>query len=121
MTDFEVPLDDLRRDGCVLTGSVANNLGRAFAIIVVLDENGSVQAYRNECEHVAVPLSLFADSMVFDASLVCSTHGARFRLDDGYCFEGPCVGQSLRRIPLVIDGDVVRVRWDDVDEGQTEP
>ena len=28
-----------------------------------------------------------------------------YRLDDGYCVEGPCEGMSLERIPIRVDDD----------------
>jgi nitrite reductase/ring-hydroxylating ferredoxin subunit len=109
MSDYTVELARLQLERCVLTGSDENPTGRAYEIIVVLDGDGEPHAYRNECEHIAVPLALFVDSMFVADSLLCATHGARYRLEDGYCFEGPCVGQSLTRLPLVVDGGVVRV------------
>ena len=112
MTRFTVELARLRAERCVLTGSEDTPTGRAYAVIVVLDAGDRPHAYRNECEHIAVPHALFADSMLVDESLLCATHGARYRLHDGYCFEGPCTGQSLARLPLVIDGDVVRIDVD---------
>lgn len=115
MSDFRVGLDRLRTEGCVLLGDDTNDFGRSYQIIVVLDEHGEPQAYKNECEHIAVPLGLFADSIFDKHTLLCATHGARYRADDGYCFEGPCVGQSLGRLPFEVDGDTVVVRWDESD------
>jgi nitrite reductase/ring-hydroxylating ferredoxin subunit len=35
-------------------------------------------------------------------------HGARFRIADGYCVFGPCLGKSLAAVPVaVVDGMVV--------------
>ena len=42
-------------------------------------------------------------------SLICRTHGAKYRLDDGYCFHGPCKGKSLVRLPLRVEGDGVHL------------
>ena len=37
----------------------------------------------------------------------CGTHQAKFDLDSGLCFIGPCKGKSLTPIELVIDdGDI---------------
>jgi len=47
----------------------------------------------------------------FDAEgrhLVCSTHGAVFRPEDGYCLAGPCAGESLEPVPVEVrEGRVV--------------
>ena len=41
---------------------------------------------------------------------MCATHGANFRIDDGFCTAGPCMGMSLRPLAAAIDGDEVVVR-----------
>ena len=47
----------------------------------------------------------------FDRSgnyLLCTSHGAHFHPDDGYCTRGPCRGKSLRRFPIkVADNNIV--------------
>ena len=40
--------------------------------------------------------------------ILCATHGAEFRIEDGFCVLGPCRGQSLEPISVSVrDGDVV--------------
>ena len=42
------------------------------------------------------------------AFLLCGTHGALFRPDDGLCVRGPCVGKRLAPAKVVTtDGTVV--------------
>ena len=39
--------------------------------------------------------------------ILCSTHGALFRIEDGYCVDGPCDGEWLERLDLEVrDGEV---------------
>jgi nitrite reductase/ring-hydroxylating ferredoxin subunit len=39
---------------------------------------------------------------------MCATHGACFRIADGHCVAGPCVGESLRSISTVVrDGEAM--------------
>jgi hypothetical protein len=33
--------------------------------------------------------------------LLCATHAASFRIEDGFCIAGPCVGGSLEKLELV--------------------
>ena len=49
------------------------------------------------------------DFMTFDNFyLLCSTHGAQFQIEDGFCISGPCKGQELKAIPFeLVDGQVV--------------
>ena len=39
--------------------------------------------------------------------ILCSSHGALFRLGDGLCVAGPCAGRSLKPWPVRVDGDTV--------------
>lgn len=107
-----IDLERLERERCVVIGRENHGKG-AVEVVVVLDELGTAHAYRNECMHVAIPLAILSESMFRENTLLCATHGARYRLEDGYCFEGPCLGQSLERLPIEFDGSVVRIRIDD--------
>ena len=33
---------------------------------------------------------------------MCGTHGARYRLDDGMCVEGPCLGKALESVVVEV-------------------
>src|SRR5690606_20601925 len=70
--------------------------------IFVIPDDGAVHCYMNVCPHQGTPLELKADTFldVERALIQCSTHGAKFRKADGYCTRGPCVGQSLTRLPV---------------------
>ena len=70
-------------------------------------------AYENRCPHRGTTLDWAPDRFMTDDSthLQCATHGARFRVEDGVCVYGPCMGRALT--PLVIecvDGEVWLVR-----------
>jgi nitrite reductase/ring-hydroxylating ferredoxin subunit len=52
-----------------------------------------------------------------ETSLTCGRHRAQFDIDTGRCFIGPCQGQSLKPVMLVIDdGDVCVTGIDLADE-----
>lgn len=40
---------------------------------------------------------------------MCAHHTAMFRVDDGYCYDGPCMGAHLDAIPVVCTGGVVTI------------
>jgi nitrite reductase/ring-hydroxylating ferredoxin subunit len=77
--------------------------------IVVVRKAGRFFAYENSCPHQAMPLETFPDKFLNeDGSLfVCSTHGARFRVEDGYCISGPCEGKSLRHVVIIVIDELV--------------
>jgi nitrite reductase/ring-hydroxylating ferredoxin subunit len=89
--------------------------------LVVRDHGGTPRAYLNRCRHLPIPLSFGRPTgrSLYDAShefltrdnqaLECKTHGARYRLDDGMRFEGPCTGRALLALGLVVEGDEVYV------------
>ena len=85
-------------------GARGFSLARAGADtdLIVIRRAGRVHAYLNRCPHTGVNLDWkpgeFLDST--GQSLQCSTHGALFRVADGYCIFGPCAGQSLAAIPI---------------------
>lgn len=79
--------------------------------IVLVRYHGEAQAYVNSCPHLRIPLEVMPDRF-FDPDrryLQCSTHGALFRPQDGFCISGPCQGRSLRRVPVVVIDGVVRL------------
>jgi nitrite reductase/ring-hydroxylating ferredoxin subunit len=66
--------------------------------------------YRNACPHLGVPLD-WAPGRFLNADgtrIICATHGAAFRIVDGFCVHGPCRSQTLVRIPSrIVDGMVM--------------
>lgn len=70
--------------------------------LVLVRRDRVLYAYENRCPHQGTPLETFPDKFLnSDGSLlICSTHGARFRVEDGLCISGPCHGQRLRRIEV---------------------
>jgi nitrite reductase/ring-hydroxylating ferredoxin subunit len=77
--------------------------------VFVIRWRAAFYGYRNVCPHVGTPID-WPENRFFDSEgefLMCGTHGAVFRPEDGYCFEGPCQGRALARIPLRVDnGDI---------------
>jgi nitrite reductase/ring-hydroxylating ferredoxin subunit len=77
--------------------------------IFVLRRGDALLAYVNSCPHRGTPLDWQPDRFL-DASgrfILCATHGALFRLDDGYCVGGPCAGAHLAAVAVVCRGEHV--------------
>ena len=65
--------------------------------------DGRVYAYLNSCAHIAIELD-WNEGEFFDQSglyLICSTHGATYEADTGYCIVGPCKGAHLVALSVV--------------------
>jgi nitrite reductase/ring-hydroxylating ferredoxin subunit len=77
--------------------------------IVVVQTPCGVAAYANRCPHMYSTLETFPDRFLDEdrEHLVCSTHGARFRVADGLCVAGPCKGDNLERVDVVVDGSEI--------------
>jgi nitrite reductase/ring-hydroxylating ferredoxin subunit len=82
----------------------------AFGVLL-LRRGDSVWAYRNCCPHYSQPLNYEPDVFhTFDGEiLMCAHHTAMFRVQDGYCFEGPCEGASLEPLPLRREGTKLKI------------
>lgn len=82
-------------------------VGTPREALVLRDPSGIVRAFVNLCRHLPIPLDGGSKRYLDESGvhLMCGTHGARYRREDGYCFEGPCRGRSLFRLPVSIDPD----------------
>ena len=81
--------------------------GAAMRAVFVAKKDGTLYVYRDACPHMGTPLAFLPDRY-FDRDsgyLLCATHGARFRVEDGFCVSGPCAGQSLARATIRNEGD----------------
>lgn len=90
-------LDELKQ-GEIRTARLGEDeAGLPIMAMLLRDRSGAVVAYRNLCRHLPVPLDGGTGALLSDdgAHLVCGTHGATYRITDGYCVEGPCEGLSL--------------------------
>lgn len=79
--------------------------GHGTQEIFVVQKGNAVYGYLNHCPHTGVNLD-WVPHQFLDPSggfIQCATHGALFRIEDGYCLRGPCAGDRLRPIELDID------------------
>ena len=76
---------------------------------VLINWHGDIHAYQNSCPHTGVSLN-WAPNQFLDLDerfIQCGMHGALFEPATGLCIRGPCLGQSLQRLPVrVIDEQI---------------
>jgi nitrite reductase/ring-hydroxylating ferredoxin subunit len=72
--------------------------------LFVVRHGGLLRAYRNLCPHFGLPLNIRPDQFLDAAGerLLCRMHYAQFRVADGVCERGPCVGHGLAPIPVAV-------------------
>lgn len=77
--------------------------------IFVYRRGAAVWGYDNACPHQGTPLNFLPDRFLTEEGdgFLCTTHGAQFRLEDGYCIVGPCRGKRLKAIPLRLEGETL--------------
>lgn len=106
MTDKTYPL--CPRD------TIPEDCARGFTIetpagprqLLLARRNNRIYAYINRCPHTGVNLDWVPDRFLDRSGtyLQCATHGALFRIQDGFCVHGPCAGQSLRPVTIEEQG-----------------
>ena len=79
--------------------------GTDLRAVLLVRQDGALYGYINSCPHLGTPLDFLPDRFLDREGrhLLCSTHGARFRVSDGFCIEGPCEGKSLEPIGLRVE------------------
>jgi nitrite reductase/ring-hydroxylating ferredoxin subunit len=73
-----------------------------FSSGFVVRYEGKAYAYINQCAHIPVELD-WNEGQFFTLNkdyLICSTHGAHYAPDSGYCVYGPCKGKKLQSLPV---------------------
>ncbi|AXJ95024.1 MULTISPECIES: Rieske (2Fe-2S) protein [unclassified Sphingomonas] len=100
------PFADLA-DGTARNFVLQMKAGRFHGFVV--RRGAEVVGYVDRCPHAGVPLAQTLDDYLSPSGdlIACSWHGALFRIGDGACVGGPCVGQALTPWPVtVVDGFV---------------
>ncbi len=71
----------------------------------VVRRGPAVRGFVDRCPHAGMPLAAFGDRyLTREGDLVlCASHGALFRPDDGVCIGGPCAGRALTPWPVRIE------------------
>jgi nitrite reductase/ring-hydroxylating ferredoxin subunit len=101
------PLEEIPEGGCreLIVGAAPLPTS-----LLLWRHEGSVRAYRNVCPHFSVPLNGQPGRKFFllsDSRVMCAWHCAVFRLEDGYCLEGPAQGLSLESLPTRVEAGQV--------------
>lgn len=91
--------------------------GKGFEVegrqpVFVIRKDGALHGYMNVCPHQGTPLDWKPDTfLTVDKDMIqCATHWALFRIEDGHCLKGPCIGRSLTPVEIELrDGEVVLI------------
>lgn len=77
--------------------------------IFLVRKDRKVAAYHNSCPHTGGPLDWVPGQFLnIEGNLIqCATHDALFRIADGLCIAGPCLGDHLSPVSLSIEGGFI--------------
>jgi naringenin degradation protein FdeD len=91
-----------RLDDIADPGSKGFDLGEKS--IFVIRRGAAVAGYVNSCPHTGGPLDWIEGQFLnwTQEHIVCATHGALFRVADGHCIDGPCVGDKLTPVRIAL-------------------
>ncbi len=84
--------------------------GEALFMGFVTRRGEAVKGWIDRCPHAGMPLAVVPDRYLTREGdlILCASHGALFRPDDGLCVGGPCAGRPLWPWPVrIADGVVV--------------
>ena len=85
--------------------------------LIVVRQGKTVFGYINRCPHIPTRLDYSPEEFLDDTGcfLLCGGHGALFRIEDGYCVEGPCEGEALRPAPVRVEDGCIWLDRDGVE------
>jgi len=73
--------------------------------VFVVRQGSQVFAYLDICPHygsTSLPWRKDEYLATTNDAIVCAAHGAYFSIETGLCTSGPCVGESLTKVPVTI-------------------
>ena len=84
-------------------------LGGVKRILFAVRQGEKVFVYLNYCPHMGRPLNFAPGRFLLkdDEEIFCAFHYACFRIEDGYCTDGPCRNYSLGRFATRVENGEV--------------
>ena len=73
--------------------------------VLLVRQGECVHGWRDACpHHGGTPMAWRKDAYLNAAGdrIVCAAHGAQFDIETGACTLGPCLGQSLQAVELIV-------------------
>jgi len=79
--------------------------------LLAIRRGADVYVYENACPHIGTPLDWTPDRFLSADGrfIICATHGAEFTIGTGKCISGPCKGDQLTQVNVVIRNGVIHV------------
>ena len=77
--------------------------------VMAIRKGNDVFVYENNCPHIGAPLDFISGQFLNHerTHIMCSTHAALFRIEDGVCISGPCEGDALTPLNTEVRDGIV--------------
>ena len=77
--------------------------------LMLFEKEGEFFCYLNKCPHAGHPLNLERDKFLGpdETDIICRSHGARFSIDLGECFFGPCIDKRLISLEIKVESGCI--------------
>jgi nitrite reductase/ring-hydroxylating ferredoxin subunit len=85
-------------------------LGEGRDTMFIVRKGDDLFAYRNACPHYDRARMAWKKNEFLNGDrsrIMCAAHGAEFTIETGRCTIGPCLGQSLKPVPLALRDGMV--------------
>jgi nitrite reductase/ring-hydroxylating ferredoxin subunit len=103
-------VDDIPDGGAFEAGIIDERDGIRDSLMLTR-HGDAVRAYRNVCPHAGRRLDWAPGQfLIEDGHVICTAHGAMFRLASGECVSGPCRGTGLTEVAVESRGGEVVLR-----------
>jgi len=101
-------IDDIADGGSARFAAQVNSQPRS---VMAIRLGIRVFVYVNSCPHTEAPLDFTPGKFLNleGTHILCTGHGALFRIEDGHCVSGPCVGDDLQTLAAVVEDGAVWV------------
>lgn len=79
--------------------------GQGQDTIILVRKRGRLHAWRDACPHLdGTPMAWRKNAYLNGdgTRIVCAAHGAQFDIESGLCTLGPCLGQGLQAVRIVV-------------------
>lgn len=79
--------------------------------LFAVKKNNEIFLYQNSCPHLGIQLEWQEDQFLdIEGTMIqCSSHGALFRIEDGVCLLGPCLGRSLTPVEFTLKEGLIEI------------
>jgi nitrite reductase/ring-hydroxylating ferredoxin subunit len=83
----------------------------SFIGLFAVRHRDQIHVYLNSCPHIGLALDWEPNQFLSHdmQRIVCATHGAEFRIEDGETLSGPCLGEHLTKINCHIENGALWV------------